>query len=77
MRFTTGETCETCGGEFVPFFVLPQSVGGLKVHPIFLCADVTSPARKAGGGIAVHGWKKGGAKGKRKLWTLTVTPFPQ
>jgi len=29
---------------------------------------------KAGGQIAVHGWKKGGSRGQRKLWMLTVTP---
>jgi len=29
---------------------------------------------KAGGQIVVHGWKKGGPRGQRKLWMLTVTP---
>ncbi len=29
---------------------------------------------KAGGKIHVHGWGKRGPRGKRKLWTLTVTP---
>jgi len=29
---------------------------------------------KAGGDIVVHGWAKKGARGKRKLWELTVTP---
>jgi hypothetical protein len=29
---------------------------------------------KAGGQIVVHGWKKGGKRGERKLWMLTVTP---
>jgi len=29
---------------------------------------------KAGGKVHVHGWAKRGPRGKRKLWTLTVTP---
>jgi len=29
---------------------------------------------KAGGDIQVHGWAKKGPRGKRKLWTLTITP---
>ncbi len=29
---------------------------------------------KAGGQVVVHGWTKRGARNKRKLWQVTITP---
>lgn len=39
-----------------------------------LSLEAASGWMKAGGKIHVHGWSKRGPRGKRKLWTLTVTP---
>jgi len=39
-----------------------------------LSLDSAGAWMKAGGKIQVHGWGKRGERGKRKLWTLTVTP---
>ena len=39
-----------------------------------LSLDSAGAWMKAGGKIHVHGWSKRGPRGKRKLWTLTVTP---
>jgi len=39
-----------------------------------LSLDSAGAWMKAGGKIQVHGWAKKGERGKRKLWTLTVTP---
>ena len=42
-----------------------------------LAAPVTPTWIAAGNQIEVWGWSKKGARGKRKLWTLTVVPITE